>query len=321
MLFVMPALRLLVLTSAVALFAQSPPASIVGASTNGPGLLVVAPGQIVRLHLQNLATRFDSTQAVLNLPLPRQFGPLSVQIAQSGTTPVAMPVIRGNGWSPCSFSVVLPDFPERMVPCNPNDTGGYDLRVQIPFELKALPFSFTSFTSANQDQLVDTVMTVVENGQTKGQSRVFVVEDQIEILTECRYGSILPGYDCTPQLYHADNQRVTMSNPARAGEELILYAYGLGQPDNPVPSGAATPSAGARISRPFRLLFTGAAVGSSAPRYVGLTGGELGLYQINFSVPAMPADTPACTADNPFNVTMYVRGTSSQGQAAFCAVP
>jgi hypothetical protein len=49
--------------------------------------------------------------------------------------------------------------------------------------------------------------------------------------------------------------------------------------------------------------------------------GNAGLYQINFHVPQVAPDIPACGAQNPFNLTMTIQGTSSADQASFCVQP
>ena len=83
---------------------------------------------------------------------------------------------------------------------------------------------------------------------------------------------------------HGDYSLVTSSAPAQPGEYIVLYLSGLGQTDNPVADGAFSPST--TLSHPLitpTLTLNGATIPTA---FVGLTPGAVGLYQINFQVPA-----------------------------------
>jgi len=72
------------------------------------------------------------------------------------------------------------------------------------------------------------------------------------------------------------------------GEYIVFYVAGLGPTDNPVASGSPSPSS--PLARPTdkpTLTINGANV---PILFVGLTPTLVGLYQVNFQV---PADTPA----------------------------
>ena len=77
---------------------------------------------------------------------------------------------------------------------------------------------------------------------------------------------------------------------------------------------------GVRINRPFRIGFSGLSEEGMA-QYAGLVESNVGLYQINFAAPRVPADLPPCDARRLSNVTMTVQGTSSSDQASFCVQP
>lgn len=83
---------------------------------------------------------------------------------------------------------------------------------------------------------------------------------------------------------HSDFSLVTEDAPAQPGEYLVAYLAGLGLTDTPVPTGAQAPSS------PLAAVNTSASIaidGEAAPvLFAGLTPGFVGLYQINFQVPA-----------------------------------
>lgn len=84
--------------------------------------------------------------------------------------------------------------------------------------------------------------------------------------------------------HSADYSLVTSSNPAKPGEYLIMYLVGMGATNPPVASGAASPS-----SPPASVtLQPTVTVGSQTAtvEFAGLTPGFVGLYQVNFQVPA-----------------------------------
>ena len=78
----------------------------------------------------------------------------------------------------------------------------------------------------------------------------------------------------------ADYSLVTTTNPAHPGEVLIMYLEGMGATNPPVLSGTPAPFAPA-IAQPT------VSVGgqNAAIAYAGLTPGDVGVYQINFTVP------------------------------------
>ena len=115
------------------------------------------------------------------------------------------------------------------------------------------------------------------------------------------------GLPCPPIVTHADGSLVRASRPAHPGEVLIAYAVGLGPTVPNVPAGklvtAPAPTAtqlalsfdyrlNALATKPRALGASGSK--SIAAQYSGLVSGYVGLYQINFAVPAAPDDLVPC---------------------------
>ena len=83
---------------------------------------------------------------------------------------------------------------------------------------------------------------------------------------------------------HLDGTLITDSSPAAPGEFVVIYSSGLGDTDIPVPSGTASPSNPPAnvLNMPVLTLNN-----NTVPvLFAGLTPGLVGLYQVNFQVPA-----------------------------------
>jgi uncharacterized protein (TIGR03437 family) len=83
---------------------------------------------------------------------------------------------------------------------------------------------------------------------------------------------------------HADGSLVTDLAPAHSGEQVALYASGLGAVDQVVAGGQPSPS-----NPPARTLSLPAVTVGSIPvnvTFSGLSPGWIGVYQVNFVVPA-----------------------------------
>jgi uncharacterized protein (TIGR03437 family) len=83
---------------------------------------------------------------------------------------------------------------------------------------------------------------------------------------------------------HSDGTLVSTASPAQAGEYLVAYGAGMGGTNATPASGAASPSSPlATPTDPPTLFINGA---PTPLLFAGLTPGLVGLYQLNFQVPA-----------------------------------
>jgi uncharacterized protein (TIGR03437 family) len=101
-------------------------------------------------------------------------------------------------------------------------------------------------------------------------------------------GLVQPGVMASPDgfiaAYHGDGTLVNESSPAAPGENLVIYLAGMGLTDIPVASGHASPGdPPARVTQQPELTVGGQ---PASVDFAGLAPGLVGLYQVNFQVPA-----------------------------------
>jgi len=99
---------------------------------------------------------------------------------------------------------------------------------------------------------------------------------------------VQPGVMASPDgliaAYHGDGTLVNDSSPAAPGENLVIYLAGMGLTDIPVASGHPSPGdPPARVTEPPEITVGGQ---PASVDFAGLAPGLVGLYQVNFQVPA-----------------------------------
>ena len=105
----------------------------------------------------------------------------------------------------------------------------------------------------------------------------------------------------------ANNEVVSDLNPVHAGDELTIYATGLGRTSPAILEGTASPSdplASAIVAPEVTL--------KDIPMnmsYAGLTPGEVGVYQINVTVPGgvEPGAVPLTIRQGAMSTTLSVQ--------------
>ena len=290
----------------------------VGSDTRSAAIRI-APGQVITVRVRGLTKRFQSTQVATSVPLPVDFGGVSVTLRQNNdVTGVPLPLVRGDFADACAWTVVAPD-PRLQPRCDDPDAGAFVFQVQVPYKLVV---NGPGPLDEVRQIVSDAILSVQENGRAGRDVRVVPVLDQVHVLRTCVAADQLYGEErCSPRIYHNDGQTVSESNPARSGETLVAYGYGLGRPEALIDAGTATPQPGLRLETPVSVHFTGLATSEDMAVYSGLVPGQVGLYQVNFRVPPLPNGLPACGPGRPSNLTMIVRGTVSSDTVGFCAQP
>jgi hypothetical protein len=163
---------------------------------------------------------------------------------------------------------------------------------------------------------------------------------------------------CPAAVTHADGTLVTASSPAKPGETVVIYAFGLGQTTPAVKTGEPTPTPAPVLGpsmrffirtvglvfdycvnagplRPYVNPTTMRPIGLATPEFVGLTPGQVGLYQINVKLPDTFPPVDPCTELSVItgnaaavlpnaalsNLTISMGGVSSFDEAAICVQP
>lgn len=299
--------------------------SIVSAGYEAPAAITVAPGQVITFLVAGIGSSLTGPVRASTPVLPTSLAGISVTLRQGADTPV--PLFEVRPLSSCSTAGVAN-------PCVPLT----EVTAQMPFEI-SLPCLACTNTLA-----INTQVVVSENGTSGIPVSVRAVPDDIHILTACDIlisGGATPsssGLPCAPMVTHADGSLVSASNPAKGGETLVAYAFGLGQTD-PIALTGTPALAPLKTVGQFILDFnlhpnalpskTGpitpppfaASIFQPTPIFSGLVRGFVGLYQINFAIPQIPEGTPTCGTYAQSNLTVSMGSVSSFDGAGICVVP
>ncbi len=301
-----------VLVGLGSLFAQGP--TLTGVGYSDPSIIRVTPGQIITLFVTGLRTVLPSEPIqAQSVPLPTSLAGISVTLNQSEQPALPVPLLSLQQLSVCGEdggSAPSAATPDCLITA---------ISVQIPFEILPLP------------EGRETALTVRENGADSAAFRVFPVPSNLHILNGC---------DAFPQrrntcggvVTHGDGALVTEESPAKAGETVVVYAFGLGRTTPAVATGVATPTPApglletvvivdfdfridAAPSHPFGR-------DSTVPTFVGLTPGQVGLYQINVRIPDIVPPVAPCSIRLGIvsNLTINV-GSSTFGPPSFDGAP
>jgi hypothetical protein len=248
--------------------------------------------------------------------LPTTLSGLSVAVkvacCNPSTYPTALPIFKVQSEDDCSGGRGILACPLT------------DVTVQIPVEPLCIRTSFPNSCTISPPGAI--ILTVTVNGTGGQDFPVIVGGSGSHFLNTC--DTVLAGSGiCTWLITHADGSAVTASRPANPGETIVLYAVGLGFADPSVPTGSPAKSPAFSVSPSFFPLNVSFRVelppGSPAPpityvpmdqylypAFVGIVSGYVGLYQVNFSVPAPPAKTHPCASFADTNMRIQFASTS-----------
>ena len=218
-----------------------------------------------------------------SLPLPTTLSGISITLNQNRQQPALIALLSVQQISICGNSDGPPPSSEFIPDCFITA-----ITVQIPFELVLPPRGVTA------------ELVVGEDGNQSKAFRVLPVSDNLHILNGCDAFPAQRLNTCDAVAAHADGTPVTSDSPAKAGETVVIYAFGLGQTTPAVKTGEATPATApnlltttvtvdfdfrpnATASHPYNNPGTTANPGPILPIFAGLTPGQVGLYQININ--------------------------------------
>jgi uncharacterized protein (TIGR03437 family) len=250
---------------------------VFGAGYFPPGPVLAVPGGVVNLFVQGIGSKLTGPVAATHFPLPTVLAGISVTLNQAiGPQPIQLPMLAVRPVSTC-----LNQRPS---------CGSYvELTVQIPFEL---------YTDGGTRPPALAYLTVSENGVAGGAIELGAQASRVHVLVISR----------------ADGSLINFDHPVKSGEELVMYAFGLGLTTPAVPTGQPAPESAPKTNSSFQLnfdyrpnappsgnyIYPGPCPSSlcdaiNYPVFSGLTPGFAGLYQVNFIVPPPPPGTPPCT--------------------------
>ncbi len=291
--------------------------TLAGGGYVSPQPVQVAPGQLTIFYITGLNSIGNS--AASELPLPAALNGISATLHQTlpaGSFPA--PLLALNQTNICTGEPA-PDVPECTLTA---------LTVQIPYELFARNPLMDNIATGITD------ITFAYSGSPGRSFAISPVLDNIHVITDCDQQAFagIGRSSCPSVVTHVDGSRVTAAAPARAGEIVVAYAFGLGRTDPTAKAGqAAGPNQ--RVSGPIALDFEflpnaaaleprtrpGFSPVGVTPEFAGLTPGFAGLYQVNLRVPAVPDGTPGCGDGIDSNLTVRIQGLVSYDGARICA--
>lgn len=278
--------------------------SLAGAGYADPSRIMVAPGQVITFFINGVQTVLPPearVQRATSLPLPTTLAGLSATVTQGGVSR-QLPLFSVQQIATCSDQTAVTA-----------DCVITALTLQMPVDL------LVPNPTQENPFLRTTTITMSENGSP---SKAFLVSPVIEhthILTACDL--IVPNQSgaCFPIVAHLDGTLVSSESPAKPGEILTLYALGMGATSPPVPEGTPTPASAPVAANQFGLVLdylnplgmvpSGGPLAPAPvnPLFVGLTPGQVGLYQVNFMVQAPAFAAPSCGVGGSPNLTIMLQ--------------
>jgi len=290
---------------------------------SAPAPVQVAPGQVTSFFFRGIGSLPDghlrSAQASA-APLPTTLAGLSLRMAQGQQNAVAVPLFAVRQENDCDGA------------SDPNPACLLTtVKLQIPFEIDG------EVTGATHTLAAPAQLTLAVDGQAGRAFPLQPVPDNSHVVTSCdaswdtKYTSV-----CDRQAYHGDARPVTRFEPARRGETLVVYVYGLGQGSPRVPTGdVAMGSVLENLPGRVKASFDNFANAlSSGPRFFspaipasvspitfgGLTSGQIGLYQLNIPVPQSLDLALACGPEGPIrsNANLYISTSQGTETIALC---
>ena len=174
-------------------------------------------------------------------------------------------------------------------------------------------------------------LVISDRGRDVRTIPVRSVPDRIHIVSTCdevavSVGNDVPGEECGPVVRRPMGRRVTPQDPARPGETIVVWAYGLGVPGRQVEADFGRITS---VLNPPTVRFSFGAPGApvlpgpgTAPAFAAAFP-PTPLYQINITLPELPQNLsiPACGQAVKSNLTVLLSGLSSMSTVSICVAP
>jgi hypothetical protein len=212
---------------------------------------IVAPGQVVRLFVQGVGASLTGPVLAASLPLPTTLAGISVMLQESHggtvdhflTAPV--PIFGVAPFSSCGWVSLLTNPLGITQPCNTFAA----ITVQIPFELLPTGVGVPDDCTCNYG----VELTISEGGVPIVAVAMNTYTDSIHVITGCDSPNLATAletgignagrfFTCDGLAFHSNGVVVTANQPAQPGEQLVMYAVGLGATAPPAQTGQPSPS-------------------------------------------------------------------------------
>ena len=291
--------------------------TLVDAGYSDPTFVNIAPGQVTTLFVTGATTILPpqaTIQRATQVPWPTILAGFSVSIAQHPGNTESLPIYSVEQTNNC-FAVTIP-VPECIVTA---------ISVQVPFDVIP-PEEIASFGRF-------TTIAISEGGTPSKSFNVNLLPQNFHILRTCdttmanRVAAIFP-IACSDVVAHADGSLVTASSPAKIGEEVVMYAFGLGATSPTITAGQPAPVPAPTANGNFGISFAYSGEGVPSlqerpsltpnPVFVGLTPGQVGLYQVNFIVESPAAPPMDCSGPDQANLSAQLFTSGSIATARIC---
>jgi hypothetical protein len=266
-----------------------------------PSALQAAPGQVATLFLYGIPLGLDGrlrfAQAVPGA-LPTSLAGISVRVFQSNSSALPSGIFAVRQIEQCGLSGTITADQACLLTL---------VKVQLPFEFVGdlLPGAQGSYTYQ-----LPALFSIDVDGRPGRQFPLQPLPDNAHILTTCDASwDTSTSSVCDRQVYHSDGSIVTQDAPAQVGETLSVLHYGLGRPDPAIPTGqtsavgvAATdpipnhPRVTIGIEPNFLNALSSTPRATLNPRTATTTpvpitsamllSGQIGIYQVSFTIPA-----------------------------------
>lgn len=283
-----------------------------GYSVGAP--IKIAPGQLITLSVTGIKPLF--VRAAAGSDLPTTLSEISIITEQlTGAYSVTrVPILEARRTPTCGHYILPPCTPPRAA-----------VTIQVPYEIQycwdmclgCCRASYPSFHIRYNGE----EMYVMEGDPYPDQVHIVRQFDSILPITEkavvgpctkaTRNDNLVPsnwtGLPCPPVVKRKDGSTISWKNPAKAGEELVAYAVGLGATSPASETGKVARKSAATVQQ-FAMDFNYRpnALGTRPlplktpdvpkPIYTGTLEGEVGIYEVRFVVPPVPKGTMPCAS-------------------------
>ncbi len=279
----------------------------IGAGYVLPRPIDVAPGQVITLFV-SVPGKSAADAVTAQPPLPAELGGFSVLLRQSfPSDPVPAPIQVVADSQYCSSLAPSQCDVVTMI------------TVQVPFELTPnVPLARIPANFARLD--------ISYNGTAAASLALNPVPDRIHVLNTCDANTNYPGSRCASVITHPDGTVVDLEHPAQVGQKLTVAMAGLGQLGQIVATGAASPDSAPAVdnvriafdARPNQSPSLPSADSAIVADTARLRSGSVGVYEVTFTVPALPDTAPACSSNVRSNLTVSIGRTVSFDGAGIC---